>query len=117
MQSTSLLDQQNAVETAIAQFCEDARVRLLRCGDFATKRQFLLDHVEKVIFINDRITIHGSVAVTATTRALAETETGKLEFHISDQITPEEKLAARSADVGSPALRLSPSSLPARFVG
>jgi hypothetical protein len=54
MQSTSLLDQQNAVETAIAQFCEDARARVKRCRDFASKRQFLFDHVEKVTFINDK---------------------------------------------------------------
>jgi hypothetical protein len=95
MQSMSLLDQQDAVEAAIAQFCEDARARLKRCRDFASKRQFLLDHVEKVIFIDDKVTIHGSVPITATTRALAETEAVKLEFRISDQITPEEKLAAR----------------------
>ena len=95
MQSTSLLDQQNAVETAIAQFCEDARARVKRCRDFASKRQFLLDHVEKVTFIDDKITIHGSVAVTTISRAPAETAVGKIEFRISDQITSEEKLAAR----------------------
>jgi len=53
--------------------------------------------VEKITFIDDRVTIHGSVAfkLTATSRAPAETEAGKREFRISDQITPEEKLAAR----------------------
>jgi hypothetical protein len=35
------------------------------------------------------------MAITATSRAPAEIEAGKLEFRISDQITPEEKLAAR----------------------
>jgi site-specific DNA recombinase len=97
MQSTSLLDRQDTVEAGIAQFCENARARLKRCRDFASKRQFLLDHVEKVTFIDDRVTIHGSVALklTTTSRELAETETSKLEFRISDQITPEEKLAAR----------------------
>ena len=97
MQSTSLLDQRDTVEAAIAQFCEDARVRHKRCRDFASKRQFLLDHVEKVTFIDDRVTIHGSVALklTTTSRELAETETSKLEFRISDLITPQEKLAAR----------------------
>jgi hypothetical protein len=95
MHSTSLLDQQDAVEAGIAQFCGNARASLKRCRDFASKRQFLLDHVEKVTFIDDKATIHGSVAVTAISRAPAETEAGKLEVRISDQITPEEKLAAR----------------------
>jgi site-specific DNA recombinase len=94
MQSTPLLDQQDAVEACISQFCEDANARLKRCHDFVSQRQFLLDHVEKVTFIDDKVTIHGSVAVTATGRASAETEACKLEFRISDQITPEEKLAA-----------------------
>jgi hypothetical protein len=94
MQSTPLLDQQDAVEARIAQYCEDARASLKRCRDFVSKRQFLLDHMEKVTFIDDKVTIHGSVAVTATGRASAETETCGLEFRISDQITPEEKLAA-----------------------
>ena len=83
------------MEAGIAQFCENAPARLKRCRDFASKRQFLLDRVEKVTFIDDSVTIHGSVALTATSRAPAETEAGKLEFRISDQITPEEKLSAR----------------------
>jgi site-specific DNA recombinase len=97
IQSTPLLDQRDAVEAGIAQFCEDARARLKRGRDFVSKRQFLLDHVEKVTFIDDRVTIHGSVALklTATSRASAEMEASKLEFRISDQISPEEKLAAR----------------------
>ena len=78
MQSTSLLDQQNAVETAIAQFCEDARARVKRCRDFASKRQFLFDHVEKVTFIDDKVTIHGSVLLklTATSHASTQTQDG-----------------------------------------
>jgi hypothetical protein len=53
--------------------------------------------LEKVIFIDDKVTIHGSVALklAATSCELADTGTSKLEFRISDQITPEEKLAAR----------------------
>jgi len=53
------------------------------------------DYVQKVTFLDDKITVHGSVPLTATSRAPTETEAGKLEFSISDQITPEEKLAAR----------------------
>jgi hypothetical protein len=95
IQSTPLFDQQDAVNAGITQFCEDARGRLKRCRDFTSKRQFLLDHIEKVTFVDDKVTIHGSVALTATSLAPAETEPGKLGFRISDKITLEEKFAAR----------------------
>ena len=80
MQSTPLLDQQDVVEAGIAQYCEDARARLKRCHDFVSKRQFLLEYVQKITFIDDRVTIQGSVALTTAGRAPAETEAGKLEF-------------------------------------
>jgi hypothetical protein len=98
MQSTPLLDQGDAVDAGIAHFCDEARARLARCRDFAAKRQFLLDYVEKITFANDNFTIHGSVPINVAATsgcALAGAETGKLEFRISARITPEEKLVAR----------------------
>jgi hypothetical protein len=97
MQSTPLLDQRDAVDAGIAHFCDETRARLARCRDFASKRQFLLDYVEKINFIDDNVTLHGSVPIkiAISGRAHAGAETGKLEFRISDRITPEEKLTAR----------------------
>jgi hypothetical protein len=94
MQSTPLIDQRDVVDAGIAQFCDEARARLARCRDFASKRQFVLDYVEKITFADDNVTLHGSVPIKSA-GTHADIETGKLEFCISDRITPEEKLAAR----------------------
>jgi site-specific DNA recombinase len=88
LQNIPLPNQRDAMDARIAQFCEEVGAQLKRCRDFASKRQFLLDHVEKITFINDNITIHGSVPF-AKSRAPTETEPGKLEFRISVQIPTE----------------------------
>jgi hypothetical protein len=41
----------------ILRFCDGARARFDPCGDFGAKRQFLLDHVEKVIYLRGKVTI------------------------------------------------------------
>ena len=79
------------MDSGIAYFCDEARARLVRCRDFASKRQFLLDYVEKISFTDDNVTLHGSVPIKLTAmsgRTHVNTETGKLEFRISDRITP-----------------------------
>jgi hypothetical protein len=45
-----LLHNTEAVEVAMTEYCGMAKARFERCDDFATKRQFLLDHIEKVVF-------------------------------------------------------------------
>jgi site-specific DNA recombinase len=115
IQSTAHLYQQDAVEACISQFCDDARARLKRGRDFVSKRRFLLDHVEKVIFLDDKVTLHGSVPFIATSRVPTETEACKLEFRISDQITPEEKLAARRRTRMQRARKSSVLQLPANL--
>ena len=51
------------VDASIRQFCATGNARLQACPDFDTKRQFLRDHVERVIFNRYKITIMGSVPV------------------------------------------------------
>jgi hypothetical protein len=41
---------QKSIDAAIRQFCQTARARFEKALDFDAKRQFLLDHVEKVIY-------------------------------------------------------------------
>ena len=63
VQRTPLLHNAEAVEVAMTEYCGTAKARFERCDDFATKRQFLLDHIEKVVFWNDNVTVHGSVPI------------------------------------------------------
>ena len=45
------------VDASIRQFCANANVRFQASADFDAKRQFLVDHVEGVIFNRGKVTI------------------------------------------------------------
>ena len=51
------------VEMSINKYCENDKARFSNCTDFDTKRQFLLDFVEKVVFKRDTIKLLGAVPV------------------------------------------------------
>jgi hypothetical protein len=55
--------QEDFVDASIRQFSATGNARLQACTDFDTKRQFLKDHVERVIFNRYQITITGFVPV------------------------------------------------------
>jgi site-specific DNA recombinase len=67
-----------ALEESITQFCDRARVRFERCGDFDSKRKFVLEHIEGVIYRQNRVIILGSVPIERTG--------SKLPFRIDHEI-------------------------------
>jgi hypothetical protein len=59
----------NQVETltaCIRQFCAAARARFEACDDFDSKRAFLRDYVERIVFDKGKISIHGAIAHEGT---------------------------------------------------
>jgi hypothetical protein len=79
---------QKSIDAAIRQFCQTARARFEKAVDFDAKRQFLLDHVEKIIYNRYHVVVTGSVSVKPLGR-----ETGsepehvrKLEYRIEGRI-------------------------------
>jgi hypothetical protein len=68
------------VDASIRQFCASARVRFQACADFDSKRQFLMGHLERVIYSRYSVTIAGSVPVQSTS---GDT---KLQFRIKGEI-------------------------------
>ena len=68
------------VDASIRQFCASARARLEACADFDAKRQFLVGHVERVIYNRYKVTIVGSVPVQSASGEI------KLQFRIEDEI-------------------------------
>jgi hypothetical protein len=68
------------VDAGIRQFCASANARLQACVDFDAKRQFLVDHVERVIYKGYKVTVTGSVPVQT---ASGET---KLQFRLKGEI-------------------------------
>jgi hypothetical protein len=72
--------QEDFVDASIRQFCANANARWLDCADFDANRQFLRDHVERVIYNRYDVTLVGSVPVQSAT---GDT---KLPFRIEGKI-------------------------------
>jgi hypothetical protein len=68
------------VDASVLQFCATAKARLQACSDFDANRQFLMTHVERVIFNRYDVAIVGSVPVRTPSG-----ETG-LPFRIEGKI-------------------------------
>jgi Recombinase zinc beta ribbon domain len=68
------------VDASVRQFCATAKARLQACSDFDANRQFLVPHVERVIFNRYDLAIVGSVPIRTPSG-----ETG-LPFRIKGKI-------------------------------
>jgi hypothetical protein len=53
------------VDASVRQFCATAKVRWYECTNDEMRRQFLLDFIERVVFDHYKVTVIGSVPVTA----------------------------------------------------
>ena len=63
--------QSKSITASIRHYCARARARFEACDDFDTKRTFLRDYVERIVFDRGRITILGSLQLDgATPRSL-----------------------------------------------
>src|SRR5262249_11365416 len=64
------------VDASIRQFCASAKARFVTCAEDDAKRQFLVDHIERVVYEGYKVTMRGSIP--------AQTASGdtKLEFRI-----------------------------------
>jgi hypothetical protein len=91
--STALLRKAEAIDAGIAHYCDVARMRFAKCGDFADKRQFLSDYVEKVVFVGDKVSLHGQVPIRHGQGD--ETETNMLAFCIESEITRRQRYLER----------------------
>jgi site-specific DNA recombinase len=72
--------QEDFVDVSIRQFCATAKARFSACSDADAKRQFVLDHIERVIYDRYEITIMGSVPVSSAPAGM------KLSFRIEGKI-------------------------------
>ena len=78
------------LDRTIVQFCSAARAQFELCANSESVRQFLLDHLEKVVLLNDRVTLHGRVPFGKT-----DDEEHRVPFSISSEITTEERYQDR----------------------
>jgi site-specific DNA recombinase len=84
-----LLDKKEVVEMSIREFCNNAKMRLEKCNDFSSKRQFLTDHIEKIIYEKTRVTIVGGVPLHSSDRGEV-VGNPKIEFRIESDFNKKE---------------------------
>ena len=89
--SSALLNKRSQIDAAIVRYCSGARARFAECTDARTKRQFLLDYIAKVTFLNDKVSIHGRVPFGGESMD----ETGFPAFRIDREITKEDRKQER----------------------
>jgi len=82
-----LLHKTDVLDASIREYCETAKARFQECDDFETKRQFLLDFVEKVEFSDHRLAVYGAVPVKVKpehegSEHVIDAETNKIAFCI-----------------------------------
>jgi site-specific DNA recombinase len=87
--NTVLLRKTGVIDTAIAQYCEGARVRFNKCSDPSTLRAFMLHYVEKVVHLNGKVWLHGRVPIRYEQGD--DAETNALPFCIESEITRQER--------------------------
>src|SRR5215471_7236726 len=75
-----------SIEPSVRQFCDIARTRFERCASFDEKRQFLVEHVERVIYDRYRVTVVGSVPIKMQINNSQEIEIRKLSFCLRGEI-------------------------------
>jgi hypothetical protein len=85
--STSLLNMRSEIDAAIVRYCSGARARFAECTDTRNKRQFLLDYIGKVTFLNDKVSIHGRIPLLGRNPK----EPSFLPFRIESEITKEDR--------------------------
>ncbi|PJE64862.1 MAG: hypothetical protein COU90_01190 [Candidatus Ryanbacteria bacterium CG10_big_fil_rev_8_21_14_0_10_43_42] len=73
---------------SIRQFCDSAKNQLEKCNDFESKRKFLTDHIEKVVYQNYKATIIGSVPIRSSAYEEIDlpNDESKIPFRIEGEI-------------------------------
>jgi hypothetical protein len=82
-----LLHKKQIIDMSIKQYCDNAKTRFDRATDFDTKRQFILDYIEKIVYNNEKVEIHGSVPIKLKTYEESDSELARIEFCIKGLVS------------------------------
>lgn len=88
IQSVPALHKKYVIEASVKQFCEIAKDRFEQSTNPETKRQFLLDYIEKVVYLNKKVTLCGSIPVKlkAYEDPNQPSESSRVRFHIEKEL-------------------------------
>jgi DNA invertase Pin-like site-specific DNA recombinase len=86
------------IDLSVRQYVEAVRARLENAIDFDTKRQFLLDHLDRVVYANDRLALYGSVLVNFKSREVhgQPSDRSKIRFSIESTLSRKPQVSSRS---------------------
>lgn len=76
-----ILHKQETIDVSVRIFCETVKARFSKCKDFKTKRRFVLDFLEEVLYDNGKVVIKGLIPLHVVEKRDSE-ENGKIEFRI-----------------------------------
>jgi site-specific DNA recombinase len=88
----ALMHQYGAIDAGIAQYCEAVRLRLDTCTDTASMRRFLLEYVDKIVYVKHTVSLRGFISVASGND---DEPTRKLPFCIVSEITRQERWEER----------------------
>lgn len=83
-----ILHKADVIDLSVRQYCHTARMNFEKCKDFDSKRQFLLEYVEKIVYQNEDVAIYASVPIQD---GRDESEQSKIEFRILGKITTKDR--------------------------
>jgi site-specific DNA recombinase len=81
-----LLHSADAIDASLRDFCETARTTLEACRHPESKRQFLLDYVQRVVYHRYKVTVRGSVPIRSAP-GVQLSEASTLHFRIEGEIS------------------------------
>ena len=81
-----ILHSKDVIDVSLRIFCETVKARFEKCTNFETKRQFLLDFIEEVIYGHGKITVKGFVPIqrNVTPDSDQAEENNMIEFNVED---------------------------------
>jgi len=105
--STTLLNKRSEADAAVVRYCSGARARFAQCSETRSKRQFLLDYIEKVVFVNYKVSIHGRIPFSRQNQG----EKSFLPFRIDTEVTKEDRQRERMRTIEAVHMQQAMSSL------
>ncbi len=63
LQSVSALHQRNVIETSLEKYCNDLTARYKSSDEFSSRRQLVLDYIQRIVFSRGKVAVYGSVPI------------------------------------------------------
>jgi site-specific DNA recombinase len=99
LQQIPLLHKKEVVDISLAKYCEGVKEQFKSSTDFSTQREFLVQHIEKVIFFKSKVTIYGYVPIQLKVYQDPDqsSESSKIRFIIEKELDRNELIAKLKA--------------------